>query len=217
MRLIPRRRQSQFLSTIGLTIVVSLLIALPSTAIAQRFATGNSYTAPAGKSPTAELLKDVGIDQHLDAQLPLDAQFRDESGNVVRLGDYFADKPVVLALVQYRCPMLCTQVLNGFLKTSQAVPLELGRDYHFVAISFDAREGSELSADKKKQYVKMYRRPGGADGFRFSDRRSSGHRSDYANSRIPLSIRSAQRPIRTCQRLDDRHARGPAVSLPLRH
>ena len=136
-------------------------------AAAQRFATGGPYNTPAGASPTAELLRNVGIEQHLDAQLPLDAEFRDEEGRAVRLGDYFTDKPVVLALVYYRCPMLCTQVLNGFLKSSQAVPLEMGRDYEVVTISFDAREGPELAAEKKKHYVRAYRREGAARGWHF--------------------------------------------------
>lgn len=112
-------------------------------------------------------MRDVRIEQHLDAQLPLDAVFRDEEGHPVRLGDYFSDKPVVLALVQYRCPMLCTQVLNGFLKASHAMPLEIGRDFQFVAISFDAREGAELAAEKKRHYAKAYRRAGAEKGFHF--------------------------------------------------
>ena len=140
---------------------------MPHEATAQRFATGPAYSTPAGKSPTAALLRDVGIDQHLDAQLPLDAVFRDEAGRDVRLGDYFTDKPVILALVYYRCPMLCTQVLNGFLKSSQAVPLEIGRDYEVVTVSFDARETPELAAEKKKHYTRAYRRDGAARGWHF--------------------------------------------------
>src|SRR5579862_5051749 len=108
-------------SVLGLTAAVLALFASPLPASAQRFATSAPYNTPAGKSPTAQLLGDVGIDQHLGDRLPLDAVFRDETGREVRLGDYFHDKPVVLALVYYRCPMLCTQVLNGFLKSSQAV------------------------------------------------------------------------------------------------
>lgn len=144
-----------------------LLIAFPAPVAAQRFATGPPYNTPAGKSPTAELLRDVGIEQHLDAQLPLDAAFRDEAGREVRLGDYFADKPVILALVYYRCPMLCTQVLNGFLKSSQAVPLEIGRDYEVVTVSFDPRETPDLAAEKKRHYVRAYRRDGAARGWHF--------------------------------------------------
>jgi protein SCO1/2 len=144
-----------------------LFAVLPRHALAQRFATGAPYATPAGGSPTAELLRDVGIEQHLDTRLPLDAVFRDETGQQVRLGKYFTDKPVVLVLVQYRCPMLCTQVLNGFLKCSQAVPLQIGRDYQVVTVSFDSREGSELAASKKKHYARAYRREGAAEGWHF--------------------------------------------------
>jgi len=147
--------------------VAVALVAFPPQAAAQRFATGPAYNTPAGKSPTAELLRDVGIEQHLDAQLPLEAVFRDEAGREVRLGDCFSNKPVVLALVYYRCPMLCTQVLNGFLKSSQAIPLEIGRDYEVVTVSFDPRETPELAAEKKKHYARAYRRDGAARGWHF--------------------------------------------------
>jgi protein SCO1/2 len=146
---------------------LAAFIAFPAPAAAQRFATGPAYNNPAGKSPTADLLREVGIEQHLDAQLPLDAVFRDESGREVRLGDYFSDKPVVLALVYYRCPMLCTQVLNGFLKSSQAVPLAIGHDYEVVTVSFDPRETPERAAEKKKHYARAYRRDGADQGWHF--------------------------------------------------
>lgn len=149
-------------------VAVALLAPIQITAAyAQRFASA-PYGTPAGQSPTADVLRDVGLEQHLDAQLPLDEVFRDETGREVKLGDYFADhRPVVLALVYYRCPMLCTQVLNGFLKSSQAVPLEIGRDYQVVTVSFDARETPELAAEKKTRYVRAYRREGAAQGWHF--------------------------------------------------
>jgi protein SCO1/2 len=150
-----------------LTACVLMLAVLPRPAMAQRFATDGSYGTPAGMSPTAELLRDVRIEQHLDAQLPLEDLYRDESGREVRLGDFFNDRPVVLALVYYRCPMLCTQVLNGFLKTSQAIPLEIGRDFDVVTVSIDPRETTEMAAEKKKHYVRAYRRPGAEHGWHF--------------------------------------------------
>jgi protein SCO1/2 len=167
MKPIDPRRQCAGWFVLWTGAATFVLALVPSPVVAQRFATGGAYNTPAGKSPTAELLRDVRIEQHLDAPLPLDAVFRDETGREVRLGDYFSDQPVVLALVQYRCPMLCTQVLNGFLKASQAVPLEIGRDFQVVTISFDAREGPELAAGKKKHYARVYRRPGGAKGWHF--------------------------------------------------
>ena len=149
---------------VALAGVVALLVC-PS-AFAQRFASA-PYGTPAGKSPTADLLRDVGIEQHLGEELPLDAVFRDEAGRQVRLGDYFGRQPVVVALVYYRCPMLCTQVLNGFLKSSQAIPPEIGRDYQVVTVSFDPRETPPLAAEKKDRYVRAYRRPGAAEGWHF--------------------------------------------------
>jgi protein SCO1/2 len=156
-----------YFRVIAIVGVALILVAWPQLAAAQRFATGGPYSAPAGTSPTAALLGDVGIDQHLDAELPLDATFRDEAGREVTLGEYFTDRPVVLALVYYRCPQLCTQVLNGLLKSSQAVPLEIGRDYQVVTVSFDPDEGPELAAEKKRQYVRAYRRDGAEQGWHF--------------------------------------------------
>lgn len=148
-------------------IVTVVLLSCCQTANAQRFATNNAYQMPAGSSPSAEMLKDVGIDQHLNAMLPLDAPFRDEANRSVVLRDYFHERPIVLALVYYRCPMLCTQVLNGTLKTSQAVSLEIGTDYDVVAISIDPKETSELAAEKKRHYSRSYRRSGGERGWHF--------------------------------------------------
>ncbi|HVC97485.1 MAG TPA: SCO family protein [Pirellulales bacterium] len=147
-------------------ILVPLFSAIASPAAAQRFASA-PYGTPAGSSPTARLLADVGIEQHLDAQLPLDVELRDETGKSVKLGDFFGEQPVVLTLVYYKCPMLCTQVLNGFLKSSQAVPLEIGRDYQVVTVSFDPRETHELAAEKKDRYTRAYRRAGAAAGWHF--------------------------------------------------
>src|SRR5215468_6960724 len=82
------------------------------------------------------LLKDVGIDQNLGAQVRLDLAFHDETGQDVTLARYFGDKPVVLILAYYRCPMLCTQVLNGVADCLKApdFPLRLGDDFHIVTV-----------------------------------------------------------------------------------
>jgi len=101
--------------------------------------------------PTA--LRDVRIEQKLDQQLPLDLQFRDEAGQSVKLGQYFGQKPVVLALVYYDCPMLCTQVLNGMVESFRVLPFQLGKEYDVVTISFDPRETPQLAEKKKKVYI----------------------------------------------------------------
>ena len=148
----------------------------------------------------------MGIEQHLDTQLPLDAVFRDETGREVKLGDYFGEQPVVVALVYYRCPMLCTQVLNGFLKSSQAVPLEIGRDYQVVTVSFDPRETPELAAEKKASYVRAYRRDGAAQGWHFltGDRQSIDRLTEAVGFRYRFDPKSDQFA----------HASGIALATP---
>lgn len=113
-------------------------------------------------------LKGVGIDQHLDAQLPLDTVFRDEFGRNVPLSTYFHDgKPVILALVYYRCPMLCTEILNGVEATLRLITLTPGKDFEVVAISFDPKDTPEIAAEKKQNYLRRFRRPDTANGWHF--------------------------------------------------
>ena len=107
--------------------------------------------SPSTGLPTA--LRDVRIEQKLDQQLPLDLVFRDESGQQVKLGQYFGQKPVVLAFVYYDCPMLCTQVLNGMVTSFRVLPFQIGKEFAVVTVSFDPRETSELATKKKKVYV----------------------------------------------------------------
>jgi protein SCO1/2 len=104
-------------------------------------------------------LKDVGIDQKLDSKLPLDAHFRDEAGRDVRLGDYFGKRPVVMALAYYDCPMLCTQILNGMVRSLKTLTFEPGQEYDVLVVSFDPRERPPLAAEKKASYLKEFGRP----------------------------------------------------------
>jgi protein SCO1/2 len=106
----------------------------------------------------------VGFDQRLDAQVPLDLMFRDEAGRSVRLGDYFDGKPVILVLAYYRCPMLCTEVLNGLVRAMLEMPLSAGTDFTVLTVSFDPREKPDLAAAKKRTYVERYGRPGADQG-----------------------------------------------------
>jgi protein SCO1/2 len=110
-----------------------------------------STGSPSTGLPTA--LRDVRIDQRLNEQLPLDLVFRDESGQEVKLGKYFGQKPVVLALVYYDCPMLCTQILNGMVTSFRVLPFQIGKEFDVVTISFDPREKPDLAATKKKVYI----------------------------------------------------------------
>ena len=112
-------------------------------------------------------LKNIGIDQRLNQQAPLDAVFKDEQGREVRLGVFFKGKPVVLALVYYSCPMLCNQVLNGMLSSFRRVTFNAGEQFEVVTVSFDPRETPALAAAKKQTYVKAYNRPSGDAGWHF--------------------------------------------------
>jgi len=109
----------------------------------------------------------AGLDQKLNAQVPLQARFRDEHGRTVELGNFFGSKPVILALAYYECPNLCTLVLNGILQTAQDLRLNAGTDYEIVVVSFDPREQPALAAAKKQTYVERYGRPGTDNGWHF--------------------------------------------------
>jgi protein SCO1/2 len=113
-------------------------------------------------------LQKVGFDQKLNEEIPLDLVFRDENGSEVALADYFGHgKPVILVLAYYRCPMLCTEVLNGLVRALLEVSLQMGKDYDVLTVSFDAREKPDIAAAKKKTYVERYGRPGAEVGWHF--------------------------------------------------
>lgn len=114
-----------------------------------------------------ELLKDVGIDQKLNDAIPRDLVFRDENGNAVKLSQFFAQKPVVLSLVYYDCPMLCTQVLNGLDRSLRDVPMDIGKDFEVVTVSIDPSESPKLASAKRDLYTGIYGRPGAAAGWHF--------------------------------------------------
>jgi protein SCO1 len=114
-----------------------------------------------------ELLRDVGLDQKLGATIPLDLVFRDEHGQPVALRQFFAQKPVILTLVYYQCPMLCTEVLNGLLRSAKELPLQLGRDFSVVTVSIDPSERSVLANVKHELYAGLYGQPGSRQGWHF--------------------------------------------------
>jgi protein SCO1/2 len=120
---------------------------------------------PASALPAA--LREIGFDQNLDRQVPLDIPFTDEHGQMVRLGDYFGTRPVVLAFVYYSCPLLCTQVLNALASALDVLSLQPGADFDVVTISFDPREKPAVAAAKKDQSLRRYQRPGAAGAWHF--------------------------------------------------
>ena len=113
------------------------------------------------------MLRDIGIDQRLGQELPLDALFADELGRPVRLGQYFGRRPVILVLAYYNCPMLCTQVFNGLVSSLRVLNFDAGKEFDVVAVSFDPRDRPPDAAAKKKAYLDEYRRPGAALGWHF--------------------------------------------------
>jgi protein SCO1/2 len=123
--------------------------------------------AAAQQKPRAAV-PEARIEQHLDAEVPLELIFRDEEGRTRRLGDYFHRKPVVLVLAYYRCPRLCSLVLNGLADAmKQITDYEIGRDFEVVTVSIDPRETPELAAAKKRAHVEDYGRPGADKGWHF--------------------------------------------------
>ena len=112
-------------------------------------------------------LQGIGIDQRLGAQLPLSAQFQNEDGKTVALGSFFRDKPVLLALVYYECPMLCNRILSGVVAGLRPLNLKAGRDFEVVAISFNPKETPAEAASKRDLYSKQYSRTAGIAGWHF--------------------------------------------------
>jgi protein SCO1/2 len=113
------------------------------------------------------VLQKVEVEQHLNQQLPLDAQFVDDTGRTVRLGDYFGKHPAILSLVYYNCPMLCSEEMDGLAGALEMVRMNPGKEFEVIIISIDPSETPELAAKKKAFYVKRYGRPDTAGGWHF--------------------------------------------------
>jgi protein SCO1/2 len=122
-------------------------------------------------SPPANLrppgLKNVGIQQNLNEQIPPGLAFRDESGKNVKLGDYFGSKPMILNLVYYKCPMLCSEVLAGLASALKPMKFDVGKDFDVLTVSFDPRETPADATASKAEYLKRYGRPGADKGWHF--------------------------------------------------
>lgn len=120
---------------------------------------------PAAANPDA--VADLGFDQRLGAQVPIDLTFRDEAGRRVTLRDCTGDKPTILVLAYYRCPQLCTLVLNGLLDGMRGMSYAPGEEFNVVTVSFDPRETPAIAAAKREAYVGAYGRPGAASAWHF--------------------------------------------------
>lgn len=125
------------------------------------------WIASAAAAPVPKYLEGVGIDQKLNSQLPMDARFRDETGNSVRLGSVLQGRPAVLALVYYTCPALCDQILHGVVNGMRPLRLQPGRDFDVIAISINPADTPEVAAEKRLNYVNMYSRGSSLKGWHF--------------------------------------------------
>ena len=146
------------------TFAFALLLLGSVSALAQGMNQG-IMSPPANVRPPG--LKNVGIEQHLNQQLPLDLAFVDETGKAVHLGDYFGKKPMVLSLVYYRCPMLCSEVLSGLEGSLRALNFNAGDQFNVLTVSFDPKDTPETATEKKALMLKSYKRPGAAEGWHF--------------------------------------------------
>lgn len=134
------------------------------TAFAQGMGPG-IMSPPANVRPPG--LKSVGIEQRLNEQIPPNLVFRDESGKPVRIGDYFGKKPLILSLVYFRCPMLCSEVLSGVEGSLKALSFDVGKEFDVLTVSFDPKDTPEGAAAKKADIIKRYKRAGAAQGWHF--------------------------------------------------
>ena len=120
-----------------------------------------------GPPDPAEQFSYISIEQRLEAQVPLDLTFVDEGGHQVQLGDFLGDRPAILALVYYECPMLCNLVLDGVEAALDAMSLEVGKDFDVITVSIDPGETPELAAQKKANHLERLGKEGAERGWHF--------------------------------------------------
>jgi protein SCO1 len=154
----PGRGSEEVKPRAALALVLALL---PALAAAQMGA------APPPQPASPGVLQQVKFEERLGEAVPLDLAFTDETGRAVRLADYFGKRPVVLSLVYYDCPMLCTLSLNGLSAALEVLSFVPGQQFEVVTVSFDPKETPALAAAKKKAYLSRYKRPGAQAGWHF--------------------------------------------------
>jgi protein SCO1/2 len=155
----------KFLAKFSIAVVLSAAYVVAGGSVRAQGLAPDGAGDPAQAKPG--LLKKVSMEQHLNQQVPLDLKFKDETGRDVALGQFFGRRPVILALVYYECPMLCTQVLNGMVSALTVMNFDAGREFDVVAVSINPREGPGLAAQKKQAYVDRYKRPQTAAAWHF--------------------------------------------------
>jgi len=165
--------------------------------------TGRSASA---QSTQAEIMQQVAFEQKLGQMLPLDLRFEDSTGATVKLADYFGEKPVILILVYYECPMLCTLELNGLVRSLKTLDLTAGDDFHVITVSFDPGETPALAAKKRERYLGRYDRAAARHGWRFLT--GDEHSIDELCDAVGFH------PVYDAQRDEYAHAAGVTVLTP---
>jgi len=154
--------------------MTAMLVLFAACGAVSSFAQSGMFGAGGAQPPTAPpsnavpaILSQVDFRPPFGATLPLSAQFRDDTGKAVKLGDYFGERPVILAFGYYQCPMLCTEVQRGIASVLKVVKFRPGKDFNVVFVSFNPKETPEMAAGKKKQALDYYHRPGTESGWHF--------------------------------------------------
>jgi protein SCO1/2 len=151
----------------GWYVAILCCAVLSAPLFAQVSSYGDKQTGENTGDQLPQVLQKVGVSQHLNQQLPLDAAFVDDTGKPVKLGDYFGKRPAIVSLVYYNCPMLCSEEMDGLTSALEMVKLTPGKDFNVVLISIDPSETPELAAKKKAFYLKRYGRPETAAGWHY--------------------------------------------------
>ncbi len=149
-----------------LRIVLDMALGIALLAVSASAQMNNGVMSPPANTLPPSL-ENVGIEQHLDSQVPPDLAFVDDTGKSVKLGDYFGHKPLIMNLVYYNCTMLCGEALAGLSSAMRLIKFDVGNEFDVVTVSFDPRETPEMAAAKKKDYVGRYGRANAAAGWHF--------------------------------------------------
>jgi protein SCO1/2 len=158
--MMQRGRRWVSLLMVGVFMLLSLS---PATAQLAAYNQTPTYSKPASENPFAN----IGLDQLLNQQLPLTLSFRDETVKMVQLGDYFGEKPVILSFAYYDCPMLCTLVINGLIRTLRTLSFSAGTEFNIVTVSFNPKDTPPMAAIKRQTSLQSYSRKGAENGWHF--------------------------------------------------
>jgi protein SCO1/2 len=144
--------------------VIAVMVLLAASAFGQGMTSGILSPSPSVRPPG---LKNVGIQQNLNQEIPADLAFTDDLGRSVHLGDYFGKRPLILNLVYYNCPMLCGEVLSGLEHSLGMMQFDVGKEFDVITVSFDPSETPEMAAKKKSEFLRRYKRTGAEQGWHF--------------------------------------------------